>query len=170
VGGVASGSFKIGKEMSKYLLRVENILLIFPLLLFVFSGNIFNSDSALDIHLHDTYFVISYASLFYPCFVLLLLPYLLHGVLRLMNKWGSRFCYFHIFATAGVLLLIIASFYYSLHSGIAATPRRYFDMSGWESFLFYAGTQKAVVVPIITFLSLQLLFFFYMLVQPIRKK
>lgn len=91
--------------MRKYLFRIENLLLLFPLLL-LFSENIYYKDGAIDIHLHDTYIVLHISHLFIGIFLFFLVPYFLHTVLRWKGRRLNILCNLHIFFT---LLLFIGT-------------------------------------------------------------
>ena len=154
--------------MRKYLFRIENLLLLFPFLLFCFS-EIFYGNTALDIHLHDTYFVISDAITFIPVFFVILILYFFHFVLRTTNRRSRGFCRFHVYVTICLCIVIAFLSYGMSYNGLAGAPRRYYDMSAWESFSYFSNVQMATAVFYIAFLLLQLVFFFYFLIKIIKK-
>lgn len=120
---------------------------------------IFVGNSALDIHLHDTYFVIAHfhlvmgVSSFFGMFA---------GIYHWYPKMFGRFMnntlgYIHFFITFIGSYLIFWPMHYE---GIAGMPRRYYDYTAWESFKQFQGLNSFIsIVAIITFLG-QLVFVF----------
>jgi cytochrome c oxidase subunit I len=118
---------------------------------------IFLGNSALDIHLHDTYFVIAHfhivmgVSAFFGMFA---------GIYHWFPKMFGRFMnsslgYIHFFITFAGAYLIFWPMHYE---GIAGMPRRYYDYSAWESFKHFQGLNSFIsIVAIIVFFA-QLLF------------
>ncbi len=96
--------------MRKYLFRIENLLLLFPLLLFC-SNNIFYSNSVLDIHLHDTYIVFDIYYFYLGVFIFLIVPYFFHFFLRWIGKRNRTICSIHVFLTLALLILFFALFF-----------------------------------------------------------
>ena len=103
--------------------------------LFISGGltGIFLGNSALDIHLHDTYFVVAHfhivmgVSAFFGMFA---------GIYHWFPKMFGRFMnntlgYIHFFITIAGAYLIFWPMHYE---GIAGMPRRYYDYSAWETF------------------------------------
>lgn len=155
--------------MRKYLFRIENLLLLIPLLSFCFY-EIFNGNTAIDIHLHDTYFVINNFLAFVPVFAVMFVLYLFHWILRLTNKWQGKFCKLHVFTTAAVFLLIAVLLYDMSHYGLAGTPRHYYDVSLIDEFSGYSNIQKAAGLSFLVFLLLQVIFFFYFIMRVLKKQ
>src|SRR5882724_7692343 len=129
--------------------------------LFISGGltGIFLGNSTLDIHLHDTYFVIAHfhivmgVSGFFGMFA---------GVYHWFPKMFGRYMnttlgYVHFFITFAGAYLIFWPMHYE---GIAGMPRRYYDYSAWESFKHFAGVNSFIsIVAMIVFFT-QLLFVF----------
>jgi len=127
--------------------------------LFISGGltGIFLGNSALDIHLHDTYFVVAHfhivmgVSAFFGMFA---------GIYHWFPKMYGRFMnntlgYIHFFITFAGAYLIFWPMHYE---GIAGMPRRYYDFSAWESFKHFQGINAFIsIVSIIVFFT-QLLF------------
>ncbi len=129
--------------------------------LFISGGltGIFLGNSALDIHLHDTYFVIAHFHIvmgvasFFGMFA---------GVYHWYPKMYGRYLnntlgYIHFWITIVGAYLIFWPMHYE---GLAGMPRRYYDFSIWESFKTFGGLNQFIsFVSIIVFLA-QLLFVF----------
>ena len=129
--------------------------------LFISGGltGIFLGNSALDIHLHDTYFVIAHfhivmgvASFFgmfagvYHWFPKMFGRYL-NNTLGYIHFWGTIICAYCIF--------------WPMHyEGLAGMPRRYFDMSQWKTFSQFGELNKFITIVSILSFALQLLFVF----------
>ncbi len=129
--------------------------------LFISGGltGIWLGNSALDIHLHDTYFVIAHfhlvmgVSAFFGMFA---------GIYHWFPKMFGRFMnntlgYIHFFITIIGAYLIFWPMHYE---GLAGMPRRYYDYSAWQSFNQFQDLNAFIsVVVVITFFA-QLLFVF----------
>ena len=114
-------------------------------------------NSALDIHLHDTYFVVAHfhivmgVSAFFGMFA---------GIYHWFPKMFGRFMnntlgYIHFFLTFIGAYLIFWPMHYE---GAAGMPRRYYDYSAWETFKQFDDLNAFIsIVVIITFFA-QLLF------------
>ena len=114
-------------------------------------------NSALDIHLHDTYFVVAHfhivmgVSAFFGMFA---------GIYHWFPKMFGRFMnntlgYIHFFLTFIGASLIFWPMHYE---GAAGMPRRYYDYSAWETFRQFDDLNAFIsIVVIITFFA-QLLF------------
>ncbi len=129
--------------------------------LFISGGltGIYLGNSAIDIHVHDTYFVIAHFHLvmgvaaFFGMFA---------GVYHWFPKMFGRFMNstlgdIHFWITLVGAYLIFWPMHYQ---GFAGMPRRYYDYSNWESFKQFASLNKFItIVAIIVFLA-QFLFLF----------
>lgn len=129
--------------------------------LFISGGltGLFLGNSALDIHLHDTYFVIAHfhivmgISAFFGMFA---------GVYHWFPKMYGRFMnntmgYVHFFITFIGSYVIFWPMHYE---GIAGMPRRYYDYTSWESFKQFAELNQMISVAAIIVFFAQLLFVF----------
>jgi cytochrome c oxidase subunit 1 len=129
--------------------------------LFISGGltGIFLGNSTLDIHLHDTYFVIAHfhivmgVSAFFGMFA---------GVYHWFPKMYGRFmnntmAYIHFWVTLAGAYLIFWPMHYE---GLAGMPRRYLDYSGWESFKHFAELNKFISTVAMIVFSVQLMFIF----------
>jgi cytochrome c oxidase subunit I len=133
--------------------------------LFISGGltGIFLGNSALDIHLHDTYFVIAHFHIvmgvasFFGMFA---------GVYHWYPKMFGRYLnntlgYIHFWITIVGAYLIFWPMHYE---GLAGMPRRYYDFQNWESFKMFGGLNEFISFVSILVFAAQLLFvinFFY---------
>ncbi len=118
---------------------------------------IFLGNSALDIQLHDTYFVVAHfhivmgVSAFFGMFA---------GIYHWYPKMFGRFMnntlgYIHFFITFVGAYLIFWPMHYE---GVAGMPRRYYDYSAWESFKQFGTLNSFISVVVIIVFFAQLLF------------
>lgn len=129
--------------------------------LFISGGltGIFLGNSALDIHLHDTYFVVAHFHIvmgvasFFGMFA---------GVYHWYPKMFGRFlnstlAYIHFWVTICGAYLIFWPMHYE---GLAGMPRRYYDYSSWESFKMFGGLNEFISFIAMIVFATQLLFVF----------
>ncbi len=129
--------------------------------LFISGGltGLFLGNSALDIHLHDTYFVIAHfhivmgISAFFGMFA---------GVYHWFPKMYGRFMnntmgYIHFFITFVGAYVIFWPMHYE---GVAGMPRRYYDYSNWESFKQFGELNQMISIAAIIVFFAQIFFVF----------
>ena len=120
---------------------------------------IYLGNAAIDIHVHDTYFVIAHFHLvmgvaaFFGMFC---------GVYHWFPKMFGRFMNstlgsIHFWITLIGAYLIFWPMHYQ---GFAGMPRRYYDYSGWESFKQFISLNKFISVAVIITFTAQFLFLF----------
>jgi cytochrome c oxidase subunit 1 len=129
--------------------------------LFISGGltGLFLGNSALDIHLHDTYFVVAHfhivmgISAFFGMFA---------GIYHWFPKMYGRFMnntmgYIHFFITFIGSYVIFWPMHYE---GVSGMPRRYYDFSSWVSFNQFGELNQMISVAAIIVFFAQLLFVF----------
>lgn len=129
--------------------------------LFISGGltGIFLGNSTLDIHLHDTYFVIAHFHIvmgvagFFGMFA---------GIYHWFPKMFGRYlnntmAYIHFWVTMIGSYLIFWPMHYE---GLAGMPRRYLDYTNWESFNQFAGLNKFISTVAMVVFAIQLMFIF----------
>ncbi len=129
--------------------------------LFISGGltGIFLGNSALDLHLHDTYFVIAHFHIvmgvasFFGMFA---------GVYHWFPKMYGRYmnntmAYIHFWVTIVGAYLIFWPMHYE---GLAGMPRRYYDFSNWESFKQFGGLNEFISFVAMIVFAVQLLFIY----------
>lgn len=116
-------------------------------------------NSSIDIHLHDTMFVIAHfhivmgVSAFFGMFA---------GIYHWFPKMYGRFMnqtigFIHFWVTMIGAYLIFWPMHYE---GMAGMPRRYYDVSGWASFKQFGGLNEFITIVVILVFAVQLLFVF----------
>ncbi len=129
--------------------------------LFISGGltGIFLGNSTLDIHLHDTYFVVAHFHIvmgvasFFGMFA---------GVYHWFPKMYGRYlnntmAYIHFWVTIVGAYLIFWPMHYE---GLAGMPRRYLDFSNWSSFNQFEGLNRFISIVSFIVFAVQLLFVF----------
>lgn len=120
---------------------------------------VFLGNSALDIHLHDTYFIVAHFHIvmgiagFFGMFA---------GIYHWFPKMYGRYlnntlAYIHFWVTIIGAYLIFWPMHYE---GLAGMPRRYYDFSNWESFKMFGGLNQFISFVSILVFAAQLLFVF----------
>lgn len=129
--------------------------------LFISGGltGIFLGNSALDLHLHDTYFVIAH---FHIVMGVASMFGMFAGVYHWFPKMFGRYlnntmAYIHFWVTIIGAYLIFWPMHYE---GLAGMPRRYYDYSSWESFKQFGGLNEFISFVAGLVFLVQLLFIF----------
>src|SRR4051812_13467941 len=120
---------------------------------------IFLGNSTLDIHLHDTYFVVAHFHIvmgvagFFGMFA-----GIYHWYPKMYGRYlNSNLGYIHFWLTIIGAYLIFWPMHYE---GLAGMPRRYYDYTNWESFKMFAGLNLFISIVAIIVFAVQLLFLF----------
>src|SRR6187397_3462434 len=129
--------------------------------LFISGGltGLFLGNSTIDIHLHDTYFVVAHFHIvmgvasFFGMFA---------GVYHWFPKMYGRYlnntlAYIHFWVTIVGAYLIFWPMHYM---GMAGMPRRYYDFANWESFKMFAGLNEFISLVTMIVFAAQLMFVF----------
>ena len=129
--------------------------------LFISGGltGIWLGNSALDIHLHDTYFVIAH---FHIVMGVASMFGMFAGIYHWYPKMYGRYLnntlgYTHFWITMAGAYLIFWPMHYE---GLAGMPRRYYDYSVWESFKQFADLNRFISTVAMIVFAVQLLFLF----------
>lgn len=129
--------------------------------LFISGGltGIWLGNSTLDLHLHDTYFVIAH-------FHLVMGVASMFGMFAGIYHWypkmfgrlmNNTLSYIHFWTSFIGAYLIFWPMHYE---GLAGMPRRYYDFSNWESFKMFSGLNSFISVVAIIVFAAQFLFIF----------
>ncbi len=129
--------------------------------LFISGGltGIWLGNSALDIHLHDTYFVVAHfhivmgvASMFG------MFAGIYHWFPKMYGKHlNNTLGYIHFWITIAGAYLIFWPMHYQ---GLAGMPRRYYDFSAWESFNKFGDLNRFISTVAMIVFAVQILFLF----------
>ena len=129
--------------------------------LFISGGltGVFLGNSTIDIHLHDTKFIVAHFHIvmgvasFFGMFA---------GVYHWFPKMFGRYLnntlgFIHFWVTIIGAYLIFWPMHYE---GLAGVPRRYLDLSGWHNFNHFGELNKMITVVSIIVFAVQLMFIF----------
>ncbi|MCX8019266.1 MAG: cbb3-type cytochrome c oxidase subunit I [Chitinophagaceae bacterium] len=129
--------------------------------LFISGGltGIFLGNSTIDIHLHDTMFVVAH---FHIVMGVASMFGMFAGIYHWFPKMYGRYmnttlAYIHFWVTLVGAYLIFWPMHYQ---GLAGMPRRYLDKSGWVSFSQFGELDKMITVVSIVVFAVQLMFVF----------
>jgi cytochrome c oxidase subunit 1 len=129
--------------------------------LFISGGltGIFLGNSTLDLHLHDTYFVVAH-------FHIVMGVASFFGMFAGLNHWfpkmygrymNNTMAYIHFWVTLAGAYLIFWPMHYQ---GFAGMPRRYYDYSNWESFKQFVELNRFISTVAMIVFAAQLLLVF----------
>ncbi|HSU28420.1 MAG TPA: cbb3-type cytochrome c oxidase subunit I [Chitinophagaceae bacterium] len=129
--------------------------------LFISGGltGIFLGNSTIDIHLHDTMFVVAH-------FHIVMGVASFFGMFAGVYHWFPKMFGRYLNSTLGFLhfwVTMIGSYliFWPMHyEGLAGMPRRYLDKSGWSSFGGFHNLDKMITIVSIIVFSVQLMFVF----------
>jgi cytochrome c oxidase subunit 1 len=129
--------------------------------LFISGGltGIFLGNSTIDIHLHDTMFVVAH---FHIVMGVASMFGMFAGIYHWFPKMFGRYLnhtlgYVHFWVTMIGAYLIFWPMHYE---GLAGMPRRYLDKSAWKSFNQFGDLDKMITVVSIIVFAVQLMFVF----------
>jgi cytochrome c oxidase subunit 1 len=129
--------------------------------LFISGGltGIWLGNSALDIHLHDTYFVIAH---FHIVMGVASMFGMFAGIYHWFPKMYGKFmnntlAYIHFWVTFAGAYMIFWPMHYE---GLAGMPRRYYDYSIWESFKQFQDLNQFISLVAMIVFAVQFLFLF----------
>lgn len=116
-------------------------------------------NSTLDLHLHDTYFVIAH---FHIVMGVSAFMGMFAGIYHWFPKMYGRYMnntlgYIHFWITMVCAYVIFWPMHYE---GFAGMPRRYYDYSNWESFKHFVELNKVISFAAILSFLVQILFVF----------
>ncbi len=129
--------------------------------LFISGGltGIWLGNSALDIHLHDTYFVVAH---FHIVMGVASMFGMFAGIYHWFPKMYGRYLnntlgYIHFWVTIAGAYMIFWPMHYE---GLAGMPRRYYDYSIWESFKQFVELNRFISTVAMIVFAVQILFLF----------
>jgi cytochrome c oxidase subunit 1 len=129
--------------------------------LFISGGltGIWLGNSSLDIHLHDTYFVIAHFHLVMGVASMFgMFAGIYHWYPKMYGRYmNNTLAYIHFWVTIGGAYCIFWPMHYE---GLAGMPRRYYDFSAWESFKMFGSLNEFISVVALIVFAVQLLFIF----------
>lgn len=139
-------------------IKLPIIWLLVALIIFIFS--FFQGESTLDIHMHDTYFVVAYTHI---CWLFSFLCFLFAGLYIAFNNilWSKWFSWFHLIGTIIFSFVFIYNKNFNSNLGI---PPRYFDYSSLEAFYQFIDLNPLTGFLLLVFLFAQSIFIINLLI------
>ena len=125
-------------KASKYSFKPYDLLLFTAILLWI--GSWLPSDRTLDIHLHDTYYVIAEKHLLWALSVVLLVLWVLYKLLAQV-LYSKVLTWLHVLLTVPAFLLIAASVFFQPEARAG-----YSDWSSFDSFQRYNNIISLIIM------------------------
>jgi len=142
--------------------------LLTGILLIATSFFILKGNNTVDLHYHDTYFVIAHTHVFW---LLAIGAFVLWTIYLLTEKrlYSKTLSWLHITITILMLLMLAISLY--LKQGQSElTPRRYSEYGDWDSFMNLTRYDKILFIAIAFILIAQLFFVFNFIIGLFKRK
>jgi hypothetical protein len=132
------------------------ILYVIPgiLGLFLFIVSFFTNNQTVDIHIHDTYFVIAQSYFLAIVGLLLLFIWMLYAITKRI-LWKKSLSVIHIFLSL-LFLLFLATLPLWYH---IPTIKASFDEAMWREFRNFQKLNTLIVLVIFSFILVQLIYF-----------
>lgn|GEM_PF-689136 len=154
------GRYPLAAVKFRYTLPIKqrpyHLLLLTGLLLFLTSFLVLHESGAIDIYLHDTYFVIAHNHILWLLTILALFVWILY-LLTVKILYSKALTWIHIIATILTILLLTLALFIG-DNFMNPTPRRYYDYSNWNSLGNYTTFAKAISTIIFVLLLGQFVF------------
>jgi heme/copper-type cytochrome/quinol oxidase subunit 1 len=168
VGGIADRNYKV-IIMKSILQRAESWLLIVPTFIFLLQ-KMFIGNFSFDVHLHDTYFVLTSINVGYWLIAILILPFICHLILKAINNTNTKWTAQHVVITCISMLVLVGSMYL-INGEEGITPRRYYDLGDLQSVKINYGLPiKILIVSAALFLGMQVWIVIYTVFRLIKAK
>lgn len=145
-----------------------NLLLLTGLLFVVSSFILFDQSSTIDIHLHDTYFIVAHKQIFWLLAVLAFIIWIIYLSISSL-LYSKTLMWIHIYITIISLIFIGLSLFFD-ESIFNPTPRSYYDFSDWNSSGVSEAFSKISNVSIIVLLLVQIVFIVNFLLRMLKPK
>jgi drug/metabolite transporter (DMT)-like permease len=128
-------------------------LFLFAGLFFLMASFLVSEKLTMDVHLHDTYFVLTYSVVFL-CFAFLAIVIWAFYQLTNRLRYSKKLTWAHVMLTIAAVLMFIGVIFWSNDS---TAPKQYFDISSFELFHWYRGSILCGAIAVFIFVVGQLL-------------
>lgn len=154
--------------MFNFKMRPYNLLLVTAVVIFI--ASLFTNGQSFDLHLHDTYFILSTATLFWVLDLILLFIWAVYA-LTYRFLFSKALAWIHILlGSASSLFLVAVSFYSNnFYENAGGMPRRYFEYSSWNNFEWHNYYSKGSMV-VVLLMGLGILVYLINLAVGLSKK
>jgi cytochrome c oxidase subunit I len=124
-----------------------------------FVAGLFSFNSAIDIRMHDTYFISRLSYFIWTPSIVLLFFWLIYLATRNI-LFSKRLMWIHVFLTILTCIFILTFPYFLTNSfaGLAGMPRRYFDIGQSKTYQFFGELGKTGVALVVILALGQLTF------------
>ncbi|MEO7313717.1 MAG: hypothetical protein ABIW47_00920 [Ginsengibacter sp.] len=126
--------------------RPYHLLLLTAILILI--ASFFALNKSLDIHLHDTYFIIALPHIFRGTTIMLLVLWMLY-LLTQSILFSKILTWSHTILLVLTSISLVAISFYSNYQGLAGTPGQYYDYGNLETILQSGYVSKWIVIIIL---------------------
>ncbi|MBB1285272.1 hypothetical protein HRH25_12890 [Flavisolibacter sp. BT320] len=142
-------------------------LLILAGLSLVLTGFLLDRDRTIDIHLHDTFFVISEGYIYYLLAFFVWILWCLYLVTSRV-LYSKHLTWMHVLITLLTILILLILLNFR-GSSFSASSNRYLDLSYWHAINEYSQGMRWMVYNLIVLLMGQLLLFVNVIIGIIKQ-
>lgn len=136
--------------------RPYNLLLLTATLLFV--SGLFTLNFAIDIHLYDTYYIVSMAHFIWSPIPILFIFWVLYLATKNI-LFSKQLMWTHIIITIGTCVFWLTFSFFLKRENVAGIPGRYYDTAQSGTYSFYESVTQGIVIAALIFTLGQLLYF-----------
>ena len=133
--------------------KPHNLLLLAALIFVLISFFVSEENGTVDLHLHDTYFIIAHTHVFWLLAILSLFSWIIYALTEKI-LFSKVLTWTHVVIT----MLTLVLFALVLSFGDRFQPRRYYSYSIWDSFNDFDGYTKTITITMIILLLGQITF------------
>ena len=103
------------------------------------------ADAAIDLHLHDTYYVMAHS---YVMLAIALYLLIISALYYIVPKLSGRRVYYGlgVFHLACTVVAVAVIFWPTNSAGVLGAPRRYYDYTPWNNFRRFVSTNTSISI------------------------
>lgn len=138
--------------LQKFRNNPHNLLLITGIFLLSLSFLTKNENNAIDVHLHDTYFVINLTYFYWFLAIVASVMWALYIPVK-KYLYSSNLTQIHVIVSATIIFFMALTLTYNPRD---LRPRRYIDYSSWHKWYDFSAHDQLLIIAL---LATQVLFF-----------